>query len=63
MYIGDACSDEEIEKVREGDYQLVFLGLESLLKDPKWRGMLQSPNYQQQLVAFVVDEAHCVKKW
>ena len=29
----------------------------------QWRDILQSPIYQQNLVAFVVDEAHCVIKW
>ena len=36
---------------------------EAVLTNPEWRDMLQSPVYQENLVAFVVDEAHCVKKW
>ena len=61
-YVGGANSDEEIRNVCEGEYQLVYMSPESLLKDSTWRDMLQSPVYQQRLVAFVVDEAHCVKK-
>ena len=63
VYVGGANSDEEIRNVCEGEYQLVYMSPESLLKDSTWRDMLQSPVYQQRLVAFVVDEAHCVKKW
>ena len=36
---------------------------ESLQTNATWRDMLQSDVYQTNLVAFVVDEAHCVKKW
>ena len=36
---------------------------ESLLTDMKWRDMLQSSIYQDNLEAFVVDEAHRVIKW
>jgi len=28
-----------------------------------YRSMLLSPQYQQNLVALVIDEAHCVKTW
>jgi len=63
VYVGDAKSTEEVRKICEGEYQLVFMSPESLLQDSTWRDMLLSPVYQQQLIAFVVDEAHCVKKW
>ncbi len=36
---------------------------EALLCDDRWRDMLVSPVYQENLVALIVDEAHCVKKW
>ena len=62
VYAGMA--DEELEgEVCAGCYQLVFLSPESLLTDGRWRDMLQSPVYHERLVGFVVDEAHCVKKW
>ena len=62
VYVGDADSTTETE-VCEGKYQLVFLSPEALLTNPMWRDMLQSPVYHSNLVALVVDEAHCVKKW
>ena len=60
VFVGDADDKEE---VCEGKYQLVFTSLESLLMDPTWRNMLLSPIYQENLVALVINEAHCVNKW
>ncbi len=41
----------------------MFMSPEMLLRDDKWREMLVCPIYQENLMAFVVDEARCVKKW
>ena len=60
VYGGDQC---EMELVFEGRYQIIFLSPESLLTSSKWRDVLMSDMYQRNLVAVVVDEAHCVKKW
>jgi superfamily II DNA helicase RecQ len=62
IYVGDVDSETE-NVVCDGKYQLVYLSPEALLTNMTWRDMLQSPVYQQNLVALVVDEAHCVKKW
>jgi len=61
VYIGDA--EVSVDEVYEGKYQLVFISPEALLTNESWRDMLLSSVYQERLVAFVVDEAHCVKKW
>jgi len=60
VHIGDSAKldEEEIRKVYEGEYQLVFISPESLLTDSTWRDMLQTPVYQERLIAFIVDEAH-----
>lgn len=64
VYTGDLDdSGRTTTEISEGKYQLVFVSPEALLTDLNWRDMLQSPNYQENLVAFVVDEAHCVTKW
>ena len=60
VYVGDCKSEED---VCNGVYQLVFLSPEALLTNDTWRDMLLSPVYQENLVAVVIDEAHCVKKW
>ena len=62
VYVAEADNHTETE-VCEGKYQLVYMSPESLLTNPTWRDMLLSDVYQTNLVAFVVDEAHCVKKW
>ena len=49
--------------VRSGEYQLVFFSPEALFATLEWRRMLPSDLYCSKLVAFVIDEAHCVTKW
>ena len=56
-------SDEERAKVKDGQYQLVLFSPEALLTVRRWRELLQGTNYSSRIVAFIVDEAHCVKKW
>lgn len=52
-----------MQGILHGEYQLVFLIPESMLRDLIWREMFRSDVYQKNLVALVVDEAHCVEKW
>ena len=56
-------SSEEKSQVVKGNFQLVFFSPESLLSGHRWRELLQVEPYRSNLVAFIVDEAHCVKKW
>ena len=58
----DMRNDEIKQGIRQGKYQLVFFTPEAFLSST-WRSMLLSPPYQNNLVAFVVDEAHSVYKW
>ena len=65
VYIGDLDANvlSTTTEISDGKYQLVFVSSEALLTDLNWRDMLMSPVYQENLVAFVVDKAHCVTKW
>ena len=59
----EASSHEMKLGVLSGDYQLVFFSPESLLSRRRWRELLRHEPYSTHLVALIVDEAHCVKKW
>ena len=63
VYVGDLTDEDAIGEVCSGKYQLVYMSPESLLTDERWRDMLLSPVYHENLVGLIVDEAHCVKKW
>ena len=59
------ASSETKERVLRGDFELVYITPEQLLKDDDtaYRDMCQSTVFKERLVGLVVDEAHCVKKW
>ena len=59
----DAISESMKSGVVEGRYQLVFISPEQLIGRAKFRCMCQNEVYTERLVALVIDEAHCVKKW
>ena len=58
------ASSETEERVLRGDFELVYITPEQLFKDDNtYRDMCQSTIFKERLVALVVDEAYCVKKW
>ena len=64
VYVREASSnDDKIAQIHDGKFQVVLFSAELLLTCETWRDMLQSPVYKEHLVGFIVDEAHCVKKW
>ena len=53
----------EKAEVVKGNLQLVYFSPESLLLGHRWRELLQTEPYLSNVVAVVIDEAHCVMKW
>ena len=51
------------ESIVQGEYDVIFISPESLLTNRKWREMIKNDVYRKKLIAFIVDEAHCVKTW
>ena len=49
-------------EIKNGNYQVAFTSPECLFLSMEWKYMLLSNLYQQNLIGFVVDEAHCIKK-
>ena len=67
VYYGEAdpnSNDQSIaSNIASSQFQILYLSPESLLKSDALRDVLQNPHHQENLVALVIDEAHCVKKW
>ena len=63
IYAGDELDAKSMDSVKSGKYALVFISPEAIIGGCMWREMLRSQIYQENLVAVVVDEAHCVEKW
>ena len=62
-YISFQQDIETMDRVRKGMVQLLYVSPESILSNPQWRDMLLLPVYQKNIVALVVDEAHCITMW
>ena len=63
-FVGSTQDDSDVTKnVLSGKVQLVYISPESVLNNKKFRAMFQREIYQENLVALVIDEAHCVKLW
>ena len=62
-YVSDKDDPTVRQSIKNGEVQLVFLSHESLFLTSEWRRMLCTELYQANLVGFIIDEAHCVKKW
>ena len=64
QFVGEVQSDPGAKDVvLEGRAQLVFISPESLIRKKVYRNMLLSSQYKRDMVALVVDEAHCIKTW
>ena len=62
-FVGEDADHDCIKMVLSGSVQLVYISPESLICNPIYRNMILSPIYQEKMVAFVIDEAHCVETW
>ena len=62
-YINHEQDDPVVKKgVLDGKYKFVFISPESLSMH-KYRDMLLSSPFKENLCLFVVDEAHCILSW
>jgi superfamily II DNA helicase RecQ len=50
------------EEIKKGFFQVIFISPEALFRSAEWRNMLSSQVFRSNF-GFIVDEAHCIKKW
>ena len=63
-FVGEAqVNDDVVMAVVRGKVQLVYITPENILTNSLFRNMLCGAQYQENLKALVVDEAHCIKLW
>ena len=49
--------------VVNGEYQVVYISPENIIRRRIWRDMLLNEQYQKRVVGIIIDEAHYVKTW
>lgn len=63
-YVGEGQKDPAAwRRVLNGEVQLVYISPENILCNSRYRNVLRSGTYKENLTGVVVDEAHCVKTW
>lgn len=62
-YVGSDQSESVLQKIENGEYNLVFMSPESTLNTERWRSMVSNPIYSKSLMGIAVDEVHCVTQW
>ena len=63
-FVGEGQVDDEVVMaVISGQVQLVYISPENILLNYRFRSMICGLQYQENLKALVVDEAHCIKLW
>jgi superfamily II DNA helicase RecQ len=63
LFLAEGYNVDSIDHVIKGQYQLLFISPEFLLKNQQMRNILLSDVYQTNLVCVTIDEAHCVLMW
>jgi superfamily II DNA helicase RecQ len=56
-------SDKDVVNpaIKQGKYQIIISP--EALGSLEWRSVFGTKLYRQNLIAFVIDEAHCIQKW
>jgi superfamily II DNA helicase RecQ len=47
----------------EGVFQVIITSPEMCLKHEEFRKLLEDPSVSKRILAFIVDEAHCITRW
>ena len=63
-FCGSHQEDQEtLDRIRAGCYQLVYITPEALVNNTVYRNMLLESVWQDNLIAYVIYESHCIKTW
>lgn len=52
-----------MQELRLRKYQVIYTSPEMAISNPRFNGLLCSPNYHEHLIGIVIDEAHCIVQW
>ena len=60
-----ACSlaNDDLLEDDVASHYIVFTSPELIVREEKWRKVLQSKSFQDRLFGLVTDEVHAVPKW
>lgn len=62
-FIGAGQEEANFKEIVNGEMNIVYSSPEAMLANDRWREMICSEVYQQNVVAVAVDEAHCITQW
>lgn len=62
-FIGAGQEEANFKEIVNGEMNIVYSSPEAMLANDRWREMIFSQVYQENVVAVAVDEAHCITHW
>ena len=62
-FIGAGQEEANFKEIVNGEMNIVYSSPEAMLASDRWREMICSQVYQNNVVAVAVDEAHCITHW
>ncbi|KAF5381621.1 hypothetical protein D9615_005404 [Tricholomella constricta] len=60
---GETATDGIFKEIEAGDYRVVIVSPEKILKDKRFRDLWQSKKFTARLFNITFDEAHCISEW
>ena len=63
LFIGAGQEEANFKEIVNGEMNVVFSSREAMLANDRWREIICSQVYQNNVVAVAVDEAHCITHW
>ena len=63
IHFSESLHKEAKVDLQQGKFQIIFISPETLFSSLELMNLLCTDLYHKNVIAFVVDGAHCIKKW
>ncbi|KAH7917095.1 P-loop containing nucleoside triphosphate hydrolase protein [Leucogyrophana mollusca] len=62
--VNEDTYDQALHKqLQELHYQVIYASPEMVIENPRFNGLVNSPQYSKRMQGWVIDEGHCISQW